>query len=64
MSADRSGPVLGVKAAAEYVQRAPKTLYNMKAAGVGPKSFKHGRQTVYYPADLDAWLKSQLVAAE
>jgi predicted DNA-binding transcriptional regulator AlpA len=57
-----AGGILTVKAAAEYVGLEPKTPYNLKAAGEGPKAYKHGRRTVYYPADLTAWVKRRLVA--
>lgn len=60
---DRKGPVLTTKPAAEYVGLKPQTLRRMKCEGTGPKSFKQGRLNVYYPADLDAWLQSRLVAA-
>ncbi|GAA3730543.1 hypothetical protein GCM10022239_03890 [Leifsonia bigeumensis] len=55
--------VLTVARAAEYCGLKPKTLYNLKARGEGPVAYKQGRLTVYYPADLDAWLKSHLVPA-
>ncbi|TQL46711.1 AlpA family transcriptional regulator [Homoserinimonas aerilata] len=57
------GPVFTVKRAAEYCGIKTQTLYNLKAAGKGPKAYKQGRLTVYYPADLDAWLAERLVAA-
>ncbi len=60
---DRKGPVLNTKQAAEYVGYKPQTLRRLKCEGNGPKAFKQGRLNVYYPADLDAWLKSRLVAA-
>lgn len=60
---DRQGPVLTTKQAAEYVGLKPQTLRFMKWEGTGPVSYKQGRLNVYYPADLDAWLKSRLVAA-
>lgn len=58
-----NGPVLTVKAAAEYCGIKPQTLYNLKSAGDGPKAYKQGRLTVYYVVDLDAWLSTRLVAA-
>lgn len=59
----RTGPVLTSTDAAEYVGIEVQTLYNLRAAGSAPKAFKHGRKTVYYPSDLDAWLRARLVAA-
>lgn len=56
-----SGGVLNVKRAAEYCGVAVRTLYNLKSKGNGPKAYKNGRLTVYYPADLDEWLKGRLV---
>ncbi|MGG7507982.1 helix-turn-helix transcriptional regulator [Plantibacter sp. YIM 135249] len=55
------GGVLRVKPAAEYVGVAARTLYNLKSKGEGPTAHKNGRLTVYYPADLDEWLKARLV---
>jgi predicted DNA-binding transcriptional regulator AlpA len=49
-----------VSAAAEYCGLAVQTLYNLKHDGLGPKAHKHGRLTVYYPSDLDAWLEDRL----
>ncbi|MFT4124427.1 MAG: hypothetical protein QM635_11420 [Microbacteriaceae bacterium] len=49
--------------AAAYVGLAPKTLRNLKALGEGPRAYKHGRLTVYYPADLDVWLSTRLTVA-
>lgn len=60
-AAERRGPVLTTLKAAEYVGLKPQTLRKMKVTGEGPKSYKQGRLNVYYPADLDAWLKSRLV---
>ena len=57
------GPVLTVKRAAEYCGLSTQTLYNLKNKGEGPKAYKQGRLTVYYPADLDAWLTARLIAA-
>lgn len=57
----RSGPVLTTKAAAEYVGLKPQTLRRLKCEGTGPVPFKQGRLNVYYPADLDEWLRHRLV---
>jgi excisionase family DNA binding protein len=57
------GPVLTVKRAAEYCGLKTQTLYNLKSKGEGPAAYKQGRLTVYYPADLDAWLTKRLVTA-
>lgn len=58
-----TGPVLPTIRAAEYVGLQPQTLRKLKSQGRGPKAYKHGRLTVYYPADLDEWLQSRLTAA-
>lgn len=59
----RTGPVLDTERASAYCGIARQTLYNHRAAGTAPKAFKHGRKTVYYPADLDEWLKSRITPA-
>lgn len=59
----RHGPVLTTAKAAEYVGLKPQTLRRYKHEGIGPVAFKHGRLTVYYPADLDAWLAQRLTPA-
>ncbi len=58
-----AGPVLTVKAAAEYCGVAARTLYNLKYEGTGPTAYKHGRLTVYFTNDLDAWLTSRLAVS-
>lgn len=58
-----SGRVLDTTAAADYCGLAVGTMYNLRSTGEGPKAYKHGRKTVYYPADLDAWLESRIVPA-
>lgn len=63
MSAERSGPVLTTKQAAEYVGLKPQTLRRLKCEGDGPRVFKLGRLNVYYPADLDEWLRGRLTVA-
>ncbi len=56
------GGVLTTARAAEYCGLKRQTLYNLKHAGLGPKAYKQGRLTVYYPADLDQWLASRLLS--
>ncbi|WP_167131960.1 helix-turn-helix transcriptional regulator [Paramicrobacterium chengjingii] len=58
-----TGYVLRTPAAAEYCGLRTQTLYNLKSEGKGPKAYKQGRITVYYPADLDQWLSQRLVTA-
>lgn len=58
-----TGPVLTTARAAEYVGLKPQTMRRLKHEGNGPKAYKHGRLTVYYPADLDAWLEKRLTTA-
>ena len=55
-----TGPVLTTERAAEYCGIKPKTLYNLKSLGLGPKSYKQGRLNVFYPADLDRWLATRI----
>jgi predicted DNA-binding transcriptional regulator AlpA len=57
------GPVLTVQEAAPYCGLKRQTLYNLKSLGQGPKAYKQGRLTVYYPADLDAWLLTRVTEA-
>lgn len=42
--------------AAAYLSLAPQTLAKMRWDGSSPPYFKIGRQVVYDPVDLDAWL--------
>jgi hypothetical protein len=49
-----SGPVLTTAQAAEYVGLKPQTMRKLKCIGTGPKAYKQGRLTVYYPGDLHA----------
>ncbi|MGH3703765.1 MAG: helix-turn-helix transcriptional regulator [Agromyces sp.] len=58
-----NGPVLDTARAASYCGIATQTLYNLRTQEQAPKAYKHGRKTVYYPADLDAWLKARLTPA-
>jgi predicted DNA-binding transcriptional regulator AlpA len=55
--------VLTTREAAAYCGYERKTFYNLRSAGLAPKAFKHGRLTVYYEADLDAWLEGRLIPA-
>lgn len=57
---ERRGQVLTTRRAAEYCGIAPQTLYNLLAAGAGPKVFKQGRLNVFYPVDLDVWLQGRV----
>jgi excisionase family DNA binding protein len=54
------GPVLTSKAAAEYCGMAVQTLYNLISQGAGPKHYKHGTLSAFYPADLDEWNRARL----
>lgn len=58
-----NGRVLDTVAAAAYCGLAVGTMYNLRSTGEGPKAYKNGRKTVYYPADLNVWLESRLVPA-
>jgi hypothetical protein len=58
-----SGPVLTTAQAAEYVGLKPQTMRKLKCIGTGPKAYKQGRLTVYYPGDLDEWLSVRLTLA-
>lgn len=58
-----TGRVLDTVKAADYCGLAVGTMYNLRSTGEGPKAYKHGRKTVYYPADLDVWLASRLTPA-
>ena len=60
-ASDRRGPVLTTRRAAEYCGLAHQTLRNLLAAGQGPKVFKQGRLNVFYPVDLDAWMKTRVI---
>ncbi|MFD4111643.1 helix-turn-helix transcriptional regulator [Streptomyces sp. NPDC058650] len=58
-----NGPVLDTPRAAEYCGLATGTFYNLRSSGEGPKAYKHGRKTVYFPVDLDSWLAERLTPA-
>ncbi|WP_336642286.1 helix-turn-helix transcriptional regulator [Microbacterium sp. MMO-56] len=66
----RTGPVLSAKRAAEYCGISVKTLYNLLSlrhagdADAAPKPYKHGQLTVFYSADLDAWLSGRITDPE
>lgn len=59
-SIERKGPVLTTRRAAEYSGLAYQTFRNLLAEKRGPKVFKQGRLNVFYPVDLDAWLKTRI----
>lgn len=63
VDAFKRGPVLDTRRAAEYCGLAAGTMYNLRSSEEGPTAYKHGRKTVYYPADLDRWLASRIVPA-
>lgn len=56
-----TGGVLDTAHAAVYCGLATGTMYNLKSKGEGPVAHKHGRKTVYFPADLDRWLEDRIV---
>lgn len=55
---------LSTKDAAEYLEGfvAEQTLKNMRARGIGPRSYRLGRHVVYDRADLDLWVAQQKAA--
>lgn len=57
---ERSGPVLTTRTAATYAGLAYQTFRNLLAAGEGPRRFKQGRLNVFYPVDLDAWMRERI----
>lgn len=57
---DRRGPVLNTRRAAEYCGIATQTLRNNMAEKRGPKAYKQGRLNVFYPEDLDAWMRTRV----
>lgn len=57
---ERKGPVLNTRAAATYCGLAHQTFRNLLAAHAGPKVFKQGRLNVFYPVDLDAWMRTRV----
>jgi excisionase family DNA binding protein len=59
-AAERRGPVLNTRRAAEYCGLGYQTLRNLLASGQGPKVFKQGRLNAFYPSDLDAWLEKRI----
>lgn len=59
-SIERKGPVLTTRRAAEYTGVAYQTFRNLLAEKRGPKVFKQGRLNVFYPVDLDAWIKTRI----
>lgn len=59
-SSDRGGPVLTTRGAATYSGLAYQTFRNLLAADQGPRKFKQGRLNVFYPVDLDAWMRERI----
>lgn len=55
-SVDSKKRLLIARDAAAYLSLAPQTLAKLRWAGGSPPYFKIGRQVVYDPVDLDAWL--------
>lgn len=50
------GPITDIKGASERTGLAVQTLYNLRAQGVGPKSFSLRGRVRYYVADIDGWI--------
>ncbi len=54
--------------AAEYIKKnggsgasiTPKTLGKYASVGGGPKYHKYGRRVVYFPSDLDEWMRARM----
>lgn len=55
-----SGNVLRSQDAARYVGLSYSRFRQLLCAGEGPRRYKHGSLNVFYPADLDEWLKGRL----
>ncbi|MBS4102746.1 hypothetical protein [Tsukamurella paurometabola] len=62
---DAEGPK-DTKGAASWCKSGAGTLENFRSAatpenpyGGGPRFFRRGRKVLYWPSDLDAWLRSQ-----
>lgn len=54
---------LSVDELAAYLGVAPKTIYDWKYKGVGPRVTKVGRALRYRATDVEAWLDSQSTTA-
>lgn len=56
-----AGPVLNSEEAAKYcgLRGGAKSMRNLKYLGTGPKWHHQGRVLVFYPADLDQWLRER-----
>jgi hypothetical protein len=52
LSTDQAASLIGVS---------PLTLVSWRHFGKGPPYLKIGRRALYYPADIEAWLDSQIV---
>jgi excisionase family DNA binding protein len=56
-----TGPVLRARDAAKYCGISYGTLRNLLHQGFGPRGYKNGSLNVFYPSDLDEWLRARLV---
>lgn len=56
-----NGPVLRARDAAVYCGISYGTFRNLLHQGFGPHGYKHGSLNVFYPSDLDEWLRARLV---
>jgi len=60
----RTGRLLTLDEAADYVRLKPKTLRNKLYAGTGPRSYHVGAGRQFRVADLDAWINKHAVPAK
>lgn len=60
------GMALNTERAAEYCgyRGGGSSMRNLKARGLGPKSHRLGKMLIYFPADLDEWLRENAVPVE
>ena len=52
---------LRLQEAAGYLSVTPQYLNKMERMGQGPRRIKKGRMTFYAVADLDAWMRADLL---
>lgn len=52
---------LRLQEAADYLSVTPQYLNKMERMGQGPRRIKKGRMTFYAVADLDAWMRADLL---
>ena len=51
--------ILFLKEAAKFVRKPDATLRYWRHLGIGPRSFRHGRNVAYWTTDLILWMAEE-----